>query len=45
MAKKEFGVLTEQAYPCGQFGFDKLNEQDSAKVQKDLDKDKTSKSK
>lgn len=32
---KQFGVITEQGFPVGQFGFDKLNEQDNSKVTKD----------
>lgn len=26
------GVITEQGYPAGQFGFNKLNESDQAKI-------------
>lgn len=28
------GVITEQGYPAGQFGFDKLNEADQEKLEK-----------
>ena len=27
------GVITEQGYPAGQFGFDKLNEDDQKKIE------------
>ena len=38
MSKNPIGVLTEQGFPAGQFGFDKLNEQDQKKVKEDLKK-------
>ena len=33
------GVITEQGFPAGQFGFDQLNEQDQQKI-KTEEKDK-----
>ena len=33
------GVITEQGFPAGQFGFDKLNEQDESKVKDSLKKE------
>lgn len=27
------GIITEQGYPAGQFGFDKLNEADQKKIE------------
>ena len=35
---KNYGVITEQGFPAGQFGFDKLNEEANSKVKKDLEK-------
>lgn len=29
---KNFGVITEQGFPAGQFGFDRLNEQENQKL-------------
>lgn len=40
---KNYGVITEQGFPAGQFGFDKLNEEANAKIKKDLEKDKDKK--
>lgn len=39
-----YGVLTEQGYPVGQFGFNPLTEQESKKIAND-DKDKKKKDK
>ena len=36
---KNIGVITEQGFPAGQFGFEPLKEQDQEKVQKDVSKD------
>lgn len=33
---KNIGVITEQAYPAGQFGFEPLKEQDQEKVKTDV---------
>lgn len=33
------GVLTEQGFPAGQFGFDTLNEQDEQKVKEAITKE------
>lgn len=30
--KKNYGVITEQGFAAGQFGFGALNEQDNAKI-------------
>lgn len=40
---KQIGVITEQGFPAGQFGYNKLNEQDQQKIKKDLEKDKDKK--
>ena len=29
----EYGVITEQGFPAGQFGFDKLNEADQKQIE------------
>ena len=39
------GVITEQGYPAGQFGFDKLSEQDQAKIKQTAEKETTKQSK
>ena len=33
--ENNFGVITEQGFPMGQFGFEKLNESDQEKLKKD----------
>lgn len=33
------GVITEQGYPAGQFGFDKLNEADQKKINEAVEKE------
>jgi len=33
-----FGVITEQGFPAGQFGFDKLNEETAEKIKRDEQK-------
>lgn len=33
------GVITEQGYPAGQFGFDKLSEADQKKINEAADKE------
>ena len=35
---KNYGVITEQGFPAGQFGFDKLNEEANKKIKDDLEK-------
>lgn len=35
MPEKEVGVITEQGFVAGQFGYDKLNEADQAKLRED----------
>ena len=40
---KEYGVITEQGFPAGQFGFDKLNEETQQKIKSDLEKEKDKK--
>ena len=35
---KNFGVITEQGFPVGQFGFDRLNEQENQKINTEEDK-------
>lgn len=37
---KNYGVLTEQGYPVGQFGYNPLNEQDTKKIKESEDKNK-----
>ena len=39
----KYGVITEQGYPAGQFGFDKLNEADQKKIETDKKENKQSK--
>ena len=34
MADNKFGVITEQGYPVGEFGFHPLNEEDQEQVKK-----------
>jgi len=36
---KQYGVITEQGFPAGQFGFDKLNEEANKNVNKDKKKE------
>lgn len=36
----KIGVITEQGYPAGQFGFDPLKEQDQAQLETAKEKDK-----
>lgn len=38
--KSSYGVLTEQGFPVGQFGFEPLNEQDETKIKKTTTEDK-----
>ncbi len=40
---KNFGVITEQGFPAGQFGFDRLNEQENKKLNEDDQKKKSPK--
>ena len=40
MSKTPIGVITEQGFPAGQFGFESLNEQDQKKVEETKDKPK-----
>ena len=39
---KTIGVINEQGFPCGQFGFESLNENDKQKL-KDANKDEKKK--
>lgn len=36
---KNIGVITEQGFPAGQFGFEPLKEQDQSKVKETMDKE------
>lgn len=38
------GVITEQGYPAGQFGFDKLNEKEQKKLEEAAKKETNGKS-
>lgn len=41
MSDKNFGVINEQGYPAGQFGFKPLNEDDKRNIEKsENDKEK-----
>ena len=42
MSDKKFGVITEQGYVGGQFGFKPLNEQDLKAVKEEDEKKKSS---
>ncbi len=35
----KYGVITEQGYPAGQFGFDKVNESDQKKLEESAKKE------
>lgn len=44
MSDKNFGVINEQGYPAGQFGFKPLNEDDKRNIEKsEKDNDKKEK--
>lgn len=40
MPEKEVGVITEQGFVAGQFGYDKLSESDQAKLRENEEKRK-----
>lgn len=43
MADNKFGVITEQGYPVGQFGYKPLSEEDNRKVLEEQKKEENKK--
>lgn len=41
MSDVKFGVINEQGYPAGQFGFTPVNESEQKKIEEDEEKKKT----